>query len=179
MLSNFGSKKPEQEADKPSATTQTSAFRAGPSASSSMPPRPAAPSPKGERGTQSLIGPDLTIQGNLISSGEVQVDGEVEGDLHGTHVLIGEKARIQGAVNAEEVIVRGHVMGSVRGRIVKLQSTSHVEGDVHHQSLSIEQGAYFEGKSRRSDDPLAGVQRPQSNTAGGAMPVANKPKPKL
>jgi len=96
--------------------------------------------------------------------------------LHGTHVLIGEKARIQGAVNAEEVVVRGHVMGSVRGGKVMLQSTSHVEGDVHHKSLAIEQGAYFEGKSRRSDDPLAGVQRPQTapSQAGGA-PTPPKP----
>jgi len=173
MLSNFGSKKPEQEADKASTKTMpTSSFRSGPSASTNAPPRPAAASPaqKTERGTPSFIGPDLTIQGNLISTGEVQVDGEIEGDLHGTHVLIGEKARIQGAVNAEEVVVRGHVMGSVRGRKVMLQSTSHVEGDVHHQSLAIEQGAYFEGKSRRSDDPLAGVQRPQSG--GGASPAA-------
>jgi cytoskeletal protein CcmA (bactofilin family) len=38
---------------------------------------------------------------------------------------------------------------------VSLQSTSHVEGDVYHQALVMEQGAFFEGKSTRSDDPLA------------------------
>jgi cytoskeletal protein CcmA (bactofilin family) len=38
---------------------------------------------------------------------------------------------------------------------VTLQSSSHVEGDIFHQSLAIEQGTYFEGKSRRSEDPLA------------------------
>jgi cytoskeletal protein CcmA (bactofilin family) len=41
---------------------------------------------------------------------------------------------------------------------VTLQAQSHVEGDIYHQSLAIEQGAYFEGKSRRSDDPLATKQ---------------------
>lgn len=98
--------------------------------------------------------------GNLISAGEVQVDGEVQGDLHGTHVVIGEKARITGGIMAQEIVVRGHVMGSIRGAKVMLQASSHVEGDVHHQSLSIEQGAYFEGKSRRSEDPLGEVARP-------------------
>jgi cytoskeletal protein CcmA (bactofilin family) len=43
---------------------------------------------------------------------------------------------------------------------VTLQAQSHVEGDIFHQSLAIEQGAYFEGKSRRSDDPLAEVKAP-------------------
>ena len=102
----------------------------------------------------SLIGPDLTITGNLISKGEVQVDGIVEGDIHGSHVVIGETAMINGGIIAEEVVIRGHVVGTVRSKRVMLQSTSQVEGDIFHQSLSIEQGALFEGKSRRTaDDP--------------------------
>ena len=151
------------------ATAQTTAFGAGPSTNApSIGAQPVARS--GDRSAPSVIGPDLTIMGNLISSGEVQVDGEVQGDLHGTHVVIGEKARITGGVNAEEVVVRGHVMGSIRGRKVMLQASSHVEGDVHHQSLAIEQGAYFEGKSRRSEDPLAGIQRPEA--LANASPVS-------
>jgi cytoskeletal protein CcmA (bactofilin family) len=46
-------------------------------------------------------------------------------------------------------------MGSVRGLRISLQSASHMEGDVYHQALVMEQGAFFEGKSNRSDDPLA------------------------
>ncbi len=115
----------------------------------------------GERSTASVIGPDLTITGNLVSKGEVQVDGEVQGDIHGTYVVIGEKARITGGIVAEEIVIRGHVMGSVRGKRVMLQSSSHIEGDIYHQALAIEQGAFFEGKSRRSDDPMSGVSKPE------------------
>lgn len=115
----------------------------------------------GERVGPSLIGADLTIMGNLVSRGEVQVEGEVQGDIHGTNVVIGEKAKITGAIIADEIVVRGHVMGSIRGKRVMLQATSHVEGDVFHQALAIEQGAFFEGKSRRSEDPTAGVPRPE------------------
>ena len=114
-----------------------------------------------DRNAPSVIGPDLTITGNLVSKGEVQIDGEVQGDIHGTYVVVGEKARITGGIVAEEVVVRGHVMGSLRGKRVMLQSSSHVEGDVFHQALAIEQGAFFEGKSRRSEDPIAGVQKPE------------------
>ena len=117
--------------------------------------RPLGLARSAERNVPSVIGPDLTINGNLVSKGEVQIDGEVQGDIHGTYVVIGEKARITGGIIAEEIVVRGHVMGSVRGKRVMLQSSSHVEGDIFHQALAIEQGAFFEGKSRRSDDPTA------------------------
>lgn len=129
-------------------------------------PRP-APVRTGERGAPSVIGPDLTIVGNLLSVGEVQLDGEVQGDLHATHVVVGEHARVTGGIVAEEVIVRGHVMGSIHSKKVMLQSSSHVEGDIFHQTLSIEQGAFFEGKSRRSEDPTAGMARPEAGHANG------------
>ena len=169
MLSNFTSKKSDKEAAPVNTTARANAMpqAAAPTGQAPMPPR-ATVGRTGERPTPSIIGPDLTIMGNLVSNGEVQVDGEVQGDLHGTHVVIGEKARITGGVNAEEVVVRGHVMGSIRGRKVMLQSSSHVEGDVHHQSLAIEQGAYFEGKSRRSEDPLSGLQRPDATSVAPA-----------
>lgn len=114
----------------------------------------------------SVIGEDLTVEGNVISKGEVQLEGEIKGDVHCTSLVIGDKALVEGGVVAEDVIVRGRVLGSLRGHRVTLQSSSHVEGDIFHQSLAIEQGAYFEGKSRRSDDPLADAKPTSSSSSG-------------
>ncbi len=111
--------------------------------------------------TISILGPDLTVNGDLISKGELRVDGEVQGDIRGVRVVIGEGARITGGVVAEDVIILGHVMGSVRGLRVSLQSASHVEGDVYHQALVMEQGAFFEGRSRRADSPMADSPGPE------------------
>ncbi|MFV0297196.1 MAG: polymer-forming cytoskeletal protein [Hyphomicrobiaceae bacterium] len=108
----------------------------------------------GSKGGDSHIGSDLTIIGNLVSKGEIQVDGEIQGDIHGANVVIGESAQITGGIVGDEVIVRGTVMGSIRGKRVILQSSSKLEGDIFHSQLAIEQGAYFEGKSRRMDDPI-------------------------
>ena len=103
----------------------------------------------------SIIGEDLTITGNVVSKGEIQIDGVVEGDVQCGSLLLGDKSQITGGVIAEDVVVRGRIVGSVRGLRVTLQAQSHVEGDIYHQSLAIEQGAYFEGKSSRAEDPLA------------------------
>jgi cytoskeletal protein CcmA (bactofilin family) len=149
MLPNFKRSDNEPPKVSPSLTPMSTPPMPGGSARGLGIARPS------ERNAPSVIGPDLTINGNLVSRGEVQIDGEVQGDIQGTYVVIGEKARITGGIVAEEIVVRGHVMGSVRGKRVMLQSSSHVEGDIFHQALAIEQGAFFEGKSRRSDDPTA------------------------
>lgn len=150
----------------------------GTSAPLASPPRPAAPPLRtnAERSAPSVIGPDLIITGNLSSKGEMQIDGEVQGDIRATNLIIGERARITGTIVAEEAIIRGQVLGSIRSKRVMLQSSSHVEGDIYHQTLAIEQGAYFEGKSRRTEDPMAGaipVQPPQVSLA--ADPPAGTP----
>jgi cytoskeletal protein CcmA (bactofilin family) len=122
-------------------------------------PSPGAAAPasvqRGDRNI-SILGSDLAVIGDIVSKGELRVDGDVEGEITGNRVVVGEKARITGNVLGEDVIIFGQVMGSVGGRRVSLQSTSRVEGDVYHQVLILETGAFFEGKSIRSDDPLAG-----------------------
>jgi cytoskeletal protein CcmA (bactofilin family) len=102
----------------------------------------------------SSIGADLVISGNLDSRGHIVVAGEVQGDIKCAHLTVEESARITGGIVAEEVIVRGHVSGSIRGLRVTLQQTSNVEGDIFHKTLAIEQGAVFEGRSRRVEDPI-------------------------
>ena len=116
----------------------------------------------------SVIGEDLAVTGNIVSKGEVQIEGEVQGDVHCSSVVIGDKALVTGGVVADDVIVRGRIVGSIRGIRVTLQSSCHVEGDIHHQSLAIEQGAFFEGKSRRADDPTAMAANNSSPSKGSS-----------
>jgi cytoskeletal protein CcmA (bactofilin family) len=121
------------------------------------------PGPRASKMVPSIIGEDLTIIGNIASKGEIQIDGEIQGDIRCSSLLLSDKAQVTGSVVAEDIVVRGHVVGSIRGLRITLQAPSHVEGDIFHQSLAIEQGAYFEGKSRRSDNPLDEIKTPGAN----------------
>ncbi|MBA2127115.1 polymer-forming cytoskeletal protein [Hyphomicrobium methylovorum] len=168
MLPNFRRSEPESLKSQP---TLSSADTHAPIAAPAFHPRPhLAVTPRTEIARSvSVIGADLTISGNLICKGEVQVDGIVEGDIEGSNVVVGEGATITGSIAADEVVVRGHVVGSVHSRRVMLQTTSQVEGDIYHQSLSIEQGAMFEGKSRRTtEDPRTLMKR--SEPVGIVLP---------
>src|SRR4249919_1207674 len=82
----------------------------------------------------STIGGDLKIIGNVTSKGEIHLDGHVQGDVHCVALFLGENSSIEGNVIADDVVIRGRLIGSVRALRVTLQSTSHVEGDLIHQS---------------------------------------------
>ena len=124
--------------------------------------------PSASKMVPSIIGEDLTIKGNVTSKGEIQVDGEIEGDIRCGSLLLGDKGQVRGGVTAEDVVVRGHIVGSIRGLRVTLQAQCHVEGDIFHQGLAIEQGAYFEGKCRHADNPLAEIKAENGSAKVGS-----------
>ena len=93
----------------------------------------------------SIISIDLKITGDLDSAGEIQVDGNVTGDIHAKVLLVGESAMINGEIFAETVRVHGNVNGQIKAKFVNLAKTAHVVGDIHHENLSIQEGAFLEG----------------------------------
>jgi cytoskeletal protein CcmA (bactofilin family) len=113
---------------------------------------PAAPKAKP---AASILSSDITVVGNLRSSGDIQIEGTVEGDVRSQIVIVGETATVRGEVVAEEVVVHGRVVGRLRGVKVRLTATARVEGDIVHKTIAIENGAHFEGSVQRQDDPIA------------------------
>jgi cytoskeletal protein CcmA (bactofilin family) len=106
----------------------------------------------------SIISPDLRINGDMVCSGDIQIDGWVEGDIQSRNVTVGEGATVHGAVQAENVKICGIVNGQIRADNVVLEKTARVTGDILHKSLSIEQGAFLEGMCKRIDSsPAAGT----------------------
>ena len=98
---------------------------------------------------------DLTITGNVRSSGDIQVEGIVEGDVRAHTLIVGESATVKGEVVAEEVVVHGRVVGRLRGLKIRLSSSARCEGDIVHKTIANESGAHFEGSVQRQEDPLA------------------------
>ena len=121
---------------------------------------PAQPKRVGRSGTApSIVSTDLTVTGTLNTGGDMQIDGIVEGDVRSVGLVIGERAEIHGEIWAEDVTIRGRVIGRIHARKVLLCATSHVEGDILHEAFAVEAGAFFEGSCRHSDDPLGDASK--------------------
>lgn len=103
----------------------------------------------------SVLSSDITIAGNVRTSGDIQIEGIVDGDIRAHMLTVGETATIRGEIVADDIVVHGRVVGRVRGLKVRLTSTARVEGDIIHKTIAIESGAHFEGSVQRQEDPLA------------------------
>ena len=104
----------------------------------------------------SVLSADLHITGNIKTTGDINIEGNVEGDIRAHLLTVGENATVKGECIADDVVVNGRVIGKVRGLKVRLTSTAKVEGDIIHKTIAIESGAHFEGSVQRQEDPLNG-----------------------
>jgi cytoskeletal protein CcmA (bactofilin family) len=104
--------------------------------------RPAAPS---------ILSSDLKIEGDVVSHGDLHVNGAIKGDVVAHRLTLGEGGSITGTVEVDVAVIAGNLAGQITATSVTLASTARVVADITHVSLLIEEGAVFEGFSRRVD----------------------------
>jgi len=109
-----------------------------------------------------IIRSGVKIEGKITSSGNIRVDGEIQGDIFSeSNITIGEDAQVNGQLNANAITIGGKVSGTViaKGKLI-LGSTGNLKGDIITKNLAIEAGAKFDGKSKTGDSiDIGGVPR--------------------
>jgi cytoskeletal protein CcmA (bactofilin family) len=158
----------------PAAKSATPATAVNPAAPPPPPPSPVemrrAPQPA--HGTQatsvSVISKALRITGQLESTEDIHIEGEVDGDVRAASVKVGQNAKVKGTVYGDEVEVSGTVNGKIEARRVVLTGTAHMSGDVIHQDIRIDSGAFIDGHCRpeygKADGKAHAVSKPAMGT---------------
>lgn len=116
----------------------------------------------------SLISQDITIEGGVAGEGELHVDGVIRGDVRIGRLTLGDTGHIEGSIVAEAVDIRGRVIGAVAAKQVRLHSTAYVDGDITHEQLSVETGAFFQGRSlkfQRTTPVALAAPEPEAQSA--------------
>jgi cytoskeletal protein CcmA (bactofilin family) len=112
----------------------------------------------------SLIGISARIEGDLVFSGGLRIDGEVHGNVIAgdaaadSVLIVSEHARIEGEVRCANLVVNGYISGTVRStELLELQPKGRIHGDVHYRLLEMHGGALVTGKLTHEAAPsLAG-----------------------
>ena len=121
----------------------------------------------------SLIGVGTKIEGNVLFSGGLRVDGEIIGNVtaspdQSSTLVLSEHARIDGEIKVSHLVINGAVNGPVyAAEFLELQSHSRIKGDVHYNSLEMHLGAIVEGRLVHRSSEAKGVELKLASSKAG------------
>ncbi len=116
-----------------------------------------------------IISNGVKIDGKLTSSGNIRVEGEIQGDISSQrNVVVGERGKVNGQINADTITIGGKVSGTVRANEkLVLDPNGYLKGDIFTKILVIEAGARFDGKSKMGDSEDSWKPKEPSKTEPG------------
>jgi cytoskeletal protein CcmA (bactofilin family) len=139
---------------------------------SSIPETPAASAYNAPTGIQNVIGKGTVITGDIETSGDIRIDGKLEGNLFcKARVVLGQGAVLEGNLHAAHAELAGEVSGKVEVKeMLTLKNSASIHGDINTGKLIIEAGAKFNGSCK-----MGAVSKEVSlnSTAGLAQVSAN------
>ena len=114
--------------------------------------------------SKNVLNSDVEIKGNIKFSGELTLDGKLEGEIHTDGTLqLGDNAVINGNINAQSVVVRGKVHGNINVREkIEIKSKAELFGDIRASKLVIEEGVTYVGKTEVNPNKVAPATPPRS-----------------
>ena len=107
------------------------------------------PAAKRDSGTLSYIGGEITITGNIGGSGDIHLDGNVDGDVSCNILILGAGGRVCGNIKAEKATLGGSVDGTVSAAALTVEKSARIAGDLSYDMISIENGAQVDGRMMR------------------------------
>jgi cytoskeletal protein CcmA (bactofilin family) len=121
--------------------------------------------------TKNVLSNDVEIKGSIKFSHDLIIDGRIEGEVHSDGALtVGENANIKGEIKTRTVVIFGKVEGNIMVQErCELKSTAVLIGDIAAGTLSIEEGATFDGRSQEGRKADAGK-------SAGAPAATSKPQ---
>ena len=115
--------------------------------------------------SKNVLNSEVEIKGNLKFSGELTLEGKLEGEIHTDGVLnLGDSAIVNGSINAQSVVVRGKINGNITAKEkIEIKAKTELFGDLRAAKLVIEEGVTFVGKTEVNPNkvsPTASPPRP-------------------
>lgn len=96
-----------------------------------------------------IISRDLKIEGDIVGSGIIEIEGSIKGVINGNSVVLREDGKIEGTIIAESLNLRGKFNGIIKAKNISISSKAKVQGDIEYESLSVDDGAYIDGNFKK------------------------------
>jgi cytoskeletal protein CcmA (bactofilin family) len=112
--------------------------------------------------SKNVLNSDVEIKGNLKFSGELTLEGKMEGEVQTDGLLnLGDSAVVTGNINAQSVVVRGKLTGNINAKDkIEIKSKAELFGDIRATKLVVEEGVTFVGKTEVNPNKVAPTAAP-------------------
>ncbi len=128
----------------------------------------------GEKKKASILGPTLKFKGELTANEDLVIQGQVEGSIkHSSNLTIGEAGKLKANIEADHVSIEGEVNGDIAGGTsVVVKESANVDGNIYSPTVTLREGATFNGKIDMSGKERAGKSAPPKAKKADKEPVA-------
>jgi len=116
----------------------------------------------GEKKKASILGPTLKFKGELTANEDLVIQGQVEGSIkHTSNLTVGEEGKLKANVEADHIAIEGSVRGDVQGKTsVVVKESADVDGNIYAPTVTLREGATFNGRIDMSGKTMAKEDRP-------------------
>ena len=101
------------------------------------------------KSTPTIISRDVYLEGEIKSSGVVEVEGKIKGTINGNVVVIRESGFVEGTISADSIIIKGEINGNLSSKTASIASKAKIVGNIEYGTLSVEDGACIDGNFKR------------------------------
>lgn len=102
-----------------------------------------------------LISNCTKITGDIVSEGDIRIDGELKGNIKAKgRLVVGANGKIEGEITCNNIEISGEVTGKIiASELLSMKSSSKINGEVVAGKLSVEPGSVFSGNCSMGDKP--------------------------
>lgn len=118
----------------------------------------------------SVISKDMKISGEIRFTGKARIDGTIDGNIKGEHLILSETGKVFGDLELVSLVCHGAIEGNTKAKEVTIHTTAKVHGNLSAGNLSVEPGATLSGEitsaaaQKPEVKPSAPVKPPVANT---------------
>lgn len=124
-------------------------------------------------GVISIIGPGMTVVGDIDTDGTLRIEGRVEGTVRaGKAVVVGKEGELDGSMYTQDAVISGTVLGNVvADSRLEVHATARVEGEVRALRMQLEEGAVVNGQLSMGQSAETAGTAPQPLRNEGEIPT--------
>lgn len=94
----------------------------------------------------SIIDQSARINGNITFQGKTRIDGYIEGNIKGKHLILTKSGSIVGDIELTSFVCHGNMTGNIKSKIVTAKKGCSINGKLEAESLTVEPGASMDGE---------------------------------